>query len=62
VVIGAIAGSAIPLALTVGHGWQYVLLVGAGLWLLVLRRGVVSALLLAGVLGIAATLVGLPVG
>jgi chromate transporter len=46
-VIGAIAGSAIPLALALEHGWQYVLLAAAALWLLAARRGVVSALLLA---------------
>ncbi|MFG3056395.1 chromate efflux transporter [Kitasatospora sp. NPDC048239] len=61
-VIGAIAGSAIPLTLALRHGWQYAVLAGAALWLLAARRGVVSALLGAGALGVAAALAGRPVG
>ncbi|MFF2041553.1 chromate efflux transporter [Kitasatospora sp. NPDC058170] len=61
-VIGAIAGSAIPLALALRQGWQYAVLAGAALWLLAARRGVVSALLGAGALGIAAALAGRSVG
>jgi chromate transporter len=61
-VIGAIAGSAIPLGLALGHGWQYPVLAAAALWLLVLRRGVVSALLLAGTVGVLASAAGLSVG
>jgi chromate transporter len=61
-VIGAIGGSAIPLALALGHGWQYVLLAAAALWLLAARRGVVSALLLAATAGATIALVGIPVG
>jgi chromate transporter len=60
--IGAIAGSAIVLGLALGHLWQLVVLAAAGVWLLALRRGVVSTLLGAGVLGVAAALLGLPVG
>jgi chromate transporter len=60
--IGAIAGSAIPLALTLGHLWQLAVLGLAAVWLLVLRRGVVSALLGAAALGVAAALVHWPVG
>ncbi|WP_406368912.1 chromate efflux transporter [Streptomyces sp. NBC_00647] len=60
-VIGAIAGSAIPLALVLQHGWQFGVLAAAAVWLLGMRRGVVSALLGAGVLGIAAALAGWPV-
>jgi len=60
-VIGAIAGSAIPLALALGHWWQYLLLAAAALYLLAARRGVVSALLLAGAFGIAAAMTGLNV-
>lgn len=56
-VIGAIAGSAVPLSLALGHGWQYVVLPGAVLWLLAARRGVVSALLVAAVCGAAVSLV-----
>ena len=59
--IGAIAGSAILLGLGIGHLWQLAVLALAAVWLLVLRRGVVSALLGAGALGILAALVGLPV-
>jgi chromate transporter len=60
-VIGAIAGSAIPLGLALPHLWQGGVLVVAGLWLLVARRGVVPALLGAGALGVAAAVAGLPV-
>lgn len=51
-VIGAIAGSAIPLGLSYQHLWQIPILVGVALWLFVLRRGVVSGLLIAGAVGI----------
>jgi chromate transporter len=61
-VIGAIAGSAVPLALALSHAWQYAILAAAALWLLALRRGVVSALLGAGLLGVVAALAGLPTG
>ncbi|MEY9877614.1 hypothetical protein ABH931_007138 [Streptacidiphilus sp. MAP12-33] len=61
-VTGAVAGSAVPLALVLGHVWQYAVLAAAGLWLLALRRGVVSALLAAGGVGLVAALAGLPVG
>jgi chromate transporter len=59
--IGAIAGSAIPLALALQHLWQAGVLVAAGLWLLAARRGVVSTLLAAGTLGVLAALAGWPV-
>ncbi|RMI33683.1 chromate efflux transporter [Nocardia stercoris] len=61
-VIGAILGSAIPLALALQQVWQVVVLAAAAGWLLVARRGVVSALLAAAALGVAAAAVGLPVG
>ncbi|NUP51533.1 MAG: chromate efflux transporter [Catenulispora sp.] len=61
-VIGAIAGSAVPLAAALSHPWQFVLLALAAVWLLALRRGVVPALLLAAACGAAAAGVGLPVG
>jgi chromate transporter len=57
-VIGAIAGSAIPLALALRHPWQLPVLAAAAVWLLVVRAGVVSALLGAASLGIAAALAG----
>ncbi|MGW4246002.1 chromate efflux transporter [Nocardia sp. NPDC004722] len=60
--IGAIAGAAIPLALALHHVWQFAVLAGAALWLLAARRGVVSALLGAGVLGVVAAAAGLPIG
>ncbi|MFD3373756.1 chromate efflux transporter [Streptomyces sp. NPDC058697] len=60
-VIGAIAGSAIPLALVLQHGWQFGVLAAAAVWLLGLQRGVVSALLGAGALGAIAALAGWPV-
>ncbi len=60
-VIGAITGSAIPLATALQHPWQYGVLAAAGLWLLAARRGVVSALLGAAALGIAAATAGWPV-
>lgn len=61
-VIGAIAGSAIPLALALAHGWQYVLLPAAALWLLAARRGVVSALLLSAACGAGLALAGVSAG
>ena len=60
-VIGAIAGSAIPLALALQHWWQVGVLALAATWLLAARRDVVSALLGAGILGVAAAVVGWPV-
>ena len=46
-VIGAIAGSAIPLGLELAHLWQLGVLGLAAVWLLALRRGVVPALVAA---------------
>lgn len=60
-VVGAIGGSAVPLALALAHPWQVAVLAAAALWLLVLERGVVAALLLAGGLGVVAAGAGLPV-
>ena len=60
--IGAIAGAAIPLGLELTHLWQAALLLLAGVWLLALRRGIVTALLCSGGLGIIAALAGAPVG
>jgi chromate transporter len=61
-VIGAIAGSAIPLAMALQHLWQYGVLAAAALWLLAARRGVVSALVTAAALGAGAAFIGWPVG
>jgi chromate transporter len=60
-VIGAIAGSAIPLGLSFGHLWQIPVLAGALVWLFVTRRSVVSALLIAGGIGVVVTLAGVRV-
>jgi chromate transporter len=60
-VIGAIAGSAIPLGLSFGHLWQIPVLAGGLLWLFGLRRGVVSGLLLAATIGVITALAGAPV-
>ncbi|WP_447002785.1 chromate efflux transporter [Saccharothrix isguenensis] len=49
--IGAIAGSTLPLAWSLDRPWQFVLLGLAALWLLVLRRGVVTALVACGAIG-----------
>jgi chromate transporter len=59
-VIGAIAGSAIPLGLELSHPWQLGVLALAALWLLALRKGVVVALLGAGAIGMLAVLAGAP--
>lgn len=58
--IGAIIGSAVPLTRALGETWQFVVLAAAAVWLLVLRRGVVSALLAAGVAGAVLALAGAP--
>jgi chromate transporter len=49
--IGAILGSAIPLARALEHPWQYGVLAAAAVALLVLRRGVVLTLVAAGIVG-----------
>ena len=59
-VIGAIAGSAIPLGRELGHLWQLGVLGLAAVWLLGLKRAVVPALLAAGVLGVVAVMAGAP--
>jgi chromate transporter len=57
-VIGAIAGSAIPLGLALQRWWQVPVLAGALLWVFVARRGVVSGLLIAGGVGAVLALSG----
>lgn len=59
--IGAIAGVALPLALALSQLWQLLALGHAAIWLLALRRGVVAALLGAGLSGVVAALIGLPI-
>ncbi len=58
---GAIIGSAVPLTLALSESWQYPLLAAAAIALLLLRRSVVATLLLAGVAGTAAALLGAPI-
>jgi chromate transporter len=57
-VTGAIAGSAVPLTRALTQSWQYAVLAAAAIWLLAARRGVVSALLAAGALGVTMALTG----
>ena len=59
-VIGAIAGSALPLGLELTHLWQLGVLALCAIWLLVVRRSVVTGLVGAGVLGVLCVLAGLP--
>ena len=58
--IGAILGSAVPLTGALSEFWQFVVLAGAALALLVARRGVVSVLLAAGAVGAVVALAGGP--
>jgi chromate transporter len=58
--IGAILGSAIPLARALVEPWQYGVLAAAAVLLLALRRGVVVTLLLAAGTGVAIALGGGP--
>lgn len=58
--IGAIVGSAIPLARALAETWQFVLLSAAAVVLLVARRGVVETLVCSGALGAIVGLTGGP--
>jgi chromate transporter len=60
-VIGAIAGSAIPLGLALQQWWQIPVLAGALLWLFAIHRGVVGGLLLAGACGTVVALAGVTI-
>jgi chromate transporter len=59
--IGAILGSAIPLALALHEPWQFGVLAAAAIALLLLRRGVVLTLVAAGAVGTLVALAGGPV-
>jgi chromate transporter len=59
--IGAIVGSAIPLALALTEGWQVAVLGAAAVALLGLRRSVALTILTAGLAGVALVLAGAPV-
>ncbi|GAB3727853.1 hypothetical protein GCM10027598_47940 [Amycolatopsis oliviviridis] len=56
--VGAILGSAIPLALSLTQAWQYAVLAGAAILLLVFRRGVVTTILAAAGAGTVIALTG----
>ncbi len=58
--IGAILGAAIVLAGALQETWQFAILAGAAVALLILRRGIVETLLAAGALGVLAALGGAP--
>ncbi len=55
---GAIIGAAIPLTAALSESWQYAVLAAAAIALLVLRRAVVGTLLVAGLAGVTAALLG----
>jgi chromate transporter len=59
-VVGAIIGSSVPLALAFAQPWQLGIACGGLVWLLVFRRGVVSAIVIAAVVGLAFALLGAP--
>jgi chromate transporter len=58
--IGAILGSAVPLALALSEAWQAAVLAAGAVALLVLRAGVVATLVGAGAVGAIAVLLGAP--
>ncbi|MGH2937511.1 MAG: chromate efflux transporter [Solirubrobacterales bacterium] len=58
--IGAILGSAVPLAGALSETWQFLILAAAAIALLLARRGVVTVLLTAGAIGAALALTGAP--
>jgi chromate transporter len=58
--IGAILGAAVTLAGALGEGWQAAVLAVAAIALLVVGRGVVETLLVAGLVGVALALAGAP--
>ena len=59
--IGAILGASIPLAAALRETWQFAVLAGAAIALLIARRGIVVTLLAAGAVGIVIALAGGPV-
>jgi chromate transporter len=59
--IGAIAGAAVPLGLSLAHLWQAGVLTVAAIWLIGLRRGVVTAITGAALAGVLVFLAGGPV-
>ncbi len=59
--IGAIFGAAIPLAAALRETWQFVVLGAAAVVLLIARRGIVSTLVAAAIVGVVLALAGAPV-
>jgi chromate transporter len=59
--IGAIAGSAVTLALALSEPWQIAVLGIAVVWFVVVRQNVAVGLVAAGVIGVLAALAGAPV-
>jgi chromate transporter len=59
--IGAILGSAVPLARALSEGWQFAVLGGAAVLLLAARQGVVLTLLLAAAVGVLIAVGGGPI-
>ncbi|HEY4428676.1 MAG TPA: chromate transporter [Solirubrobacteraceae bacterium] len=58
---GAIIGASVPLTTALSESWEFAVLAGAAAMLLVLRRGVVATLLLAGLAGTLAGALGAPI-
>jgi chromate transporter len=58
--IGAILGSSVTLAGALSENWQIGVLAGAAIALLVVRRGIVETLVLAGAVGVGLALAGAP--
>jgi chromate transporter len=58
--IGAILGSAVPLAGALKEDWQFGVLAAAAVALLIVRRGVVETLIGAGAVGVLLALAGVP--
>jgi chromate transporter len=60
-VVGAIAGSSIPLGLALHQVWQIPVLCAALVWFFLLRRSIVSGLLVAGAIGVVLAVAGVVV-
>jgi chromate transporter len=56
--IGAILGAAIPLTGALHEAWQFVVLAGAAIALLLARRGIVLTLVVSGAVGAAVAIAG----
>lgn len=59
--IGAIFGATVPLAMALDHAWQYTVLAVAVIWTVMMRKGVVSTLFCASLVGAVVFLVGGPI-